>query len=54
MNESAIHKMTLFARNIAILLKIIEVVLGEGRVHQYFDHFLVKKSMDGPVNSEKD
>ena len=29
MNESAIHKMTLFARNVAILLKIVEIVVGQ-------------------------
>ena len=29
MNESAIHKMTLFARNVAILLKIVEMVVGQ-------------------------
>ena len=29
MNESAIHKMTTFARNVAILLKIVEIVVGQ-------------------------
>ena len=29
MNESAIHKMTQFARNVAILLKIVEIVVGQ-------------------------
>ena len=29
MNESAIHKMTIFARNVAILLKIVEIVVGQ-------------------------
>ena len=29
MNESAIHKMTVFARNVAILLKIVEIVVGQ-------------------------
>ena len=32
MNDGAIDKMTLFARNVAILLKIIEIVVGQGRV----------------------